>query len=328
VRIAILTTSYPAFAGDASGHFVAAEAAQLAASGHDVTVLAPAPARTDSKARHRVDVLALPHGGLLGWPGAKARARARPWRTLGGALFVAAAAHALARRGPFDRVIAHWIIPCAWPAALGSAAPLEIVAHGSDVRLLAALPRALRSRIMGSLLTRKARFRFVSRELRRMLADSTGFPELHDSAVEPPALDLSGAPTREAARLALGIAPNARVVAIVSRLLPAKRIGVALNAAALLPNTHVLIAGDGPELVALRRRYPEARFLGRLPRPAALACIAAADVVLSASRDEGAPTVVREARALGVPVVAVAAGDLAEWAGRDPALLTVGLVRS
>jgi teichuronic acid biosynthesis glycosyltransferase TuaC len=335
VRIAIVTTSYPAFAGDPSGHFVAAEARNLATSSHAVTVFAPAPAPAPppasapdcSKALHRVDVVALPHAGLLGWPGAEARARARPWRALGAPVFVAAAARALARQGPFDRVIAHWIVPCAWPAALASPAPLEIVAHGSDVRLLAKLPRPLRVAIVGSLLARKARFRFVSRELRRMLADSTGFPELQDSAVEPPALDLTGAPTREAARRALGIAPNARVVAIVSRLLPAKRTAVALNAAALLPNTDVLIAGDGPELVALRRRFPEARFLGRLPRPSALACIAAADVVLSASRDEGAPTVVREARALGVSVVAVASGDLAEWATGDPALLTVGLVR-
>jgi glycosyltransferase involved in cell wall biosynthesis len=214
-------------------------------------------------------------------------------------------------------------VPCGWPAALASAAPLEIVAHGSDVRLLAALPRPLRVSIVGSLLARNARFRFVSRQLREMLASATGFSALRGCAVEPAALDLSFAPTRDAARRKLGIARNARVVTIVSRLVPAKRTAVALAAATLLPNTDVLVVGDGPELATLRQRFSGARFLGRLPRPAALGCIAAADVVLSASRDEGAPTVVREARALGVPVVVASSGDLHEWARDDASLFVV-----
>ncbi len=274
-----------------------------------------------------VSVVPLPHAGLLGWPGALARARARPWRALAAPVFPAAAARALDKFGPFDRLIAHFIVPCGWPAALGSPAPLEVVAHGSDVRLLAALPRPLRVSIVGSLLARNARFRFVSRELRQMLADSTGFAELNDADVELAALDLSDAPTREAARRQLGIAPDARVATIVSRLLASKRVAVALGAATLLPKTEVLVVGDGPELSRLRERYPRAHFLGRQPRPTALACIAAADVVLSASRDEGAPTVVREARALGVPVVAVSAGDLREWARDDAALFVVAQIR-
>jgi len=42
--------------------------------------------------------------------------------------------------------------------------------------------------------------------------------------------------------------------------------------------------------------------------------------VLHTSRTEGAPTVVREARALGVPVVACLAGDLEAWAANDPGI--------
>jgi len=70
-------------------------------------------------------------------------------------------------------------------------------------------------------------------------------------------------------------------------------------------------------LAELRQRFPDVRFTGELPRPQALAWIAAADVVISASKREGAPTALREARALGVPVVACAAGDLPERAARD-----------
>jgi glycosyltransferase involved in cell wall biosynthesis len=65
------------------------------------------------------------------------------------------------------------------------------------------------------------------------------------------------------------------------------------------------------------------RFLGQLGRSQTLTWIAAADLVLTASLDEGAPTVVREARALGTPVVARAAGDLVEWARRDPGLVVL-----
>lgn len=64
-------------------------------------------------------------------------------------------------------------------------------------------------------------------------------------------------------------------------------------------------------------------FLGQLPRNETLKWIGAADALVSASRHEGAPTVVREARALGVPVVAAAAGDLLEWAKSDPGLHVV-----
>jgi glycosyltransferase involved in cell wall biosynthesis len=46
-------------------------------------------------------------------------------------------------------------------------------------------------------------------------------------------------------------------------------------------------------------------------------------VLLSASRHEGAPTVVREARALGTPVVACAAGSLAALAESDDGIWIV-----
>ena len=64
-------------------------------------------------------------------------------------------------------------------------------------------------------------------------------------------------------------------------------------------------------------------FTGNLPRREALAWIAAADVVVHPSAVEAAPTVVREARALGVPVVACDAGDVALWAASDPGITVV-----
>ena len=76
-------------------------------------------------------------------------------------------------------------------------------------------------------------------------------------------------------------------------------------------------------MLRLAEAFPGAELLGRLPRSAALTWLAAADVVLSASRLEGAPSVIREARALGTPVVATPAGDLSGWAETDPDLWLV-----
>jgi hypothetical protein len=46
----------------------------------------------------------------------------------------------------------------------------------------------------------------------------------------------------------------------------------------------------------------------------------AADVIVSASEREGAPTVIREARALGTAVWTSAVGDVALWAALDPGI--------
>ncbi|MFS8070516.1 MAG: glycosyltransferase, partial [Byssovorax sp.] len=60
-----------------------------------------------------------------------------------------------------------------------------------------------------------------------------------------------------------------------------------------------------------------ARFTGALHRREALAWVAAADVLLHPSAVEAAPTVIREARALGTRVVACDAGDIRAWAHDD-----------
>jgi glycosyltransferase involved in cell wall biosynthesis len=107
---------------------------------------------------------------------------------------------------------------------------------------------------------------------------------------------------------------------VVARLVPDKRVGTALDAIAHLPAVQVVVIGGGPLLAELRARFQQVRFTGELPRAQALEWIASANVLVSASLLEGAPTVVREARALGVPVVACPAGDLTLWAERDPGL--------
>lgn len=320
-RIAVITTSYPRQPGDAAGHFVHSEVKRLLGAGHEVHVFAPGSAipASDGAALHW-----LADRGAFGWPGALARLKERPTRGFGVAEFCVRARSALRRHAPFTRVQAHFLVPCAWPLALAvePSTPLELIGHGSDVRLFCRLPAALRTSIARAWLARRARLRVTSAELAAALR--VAVPELASALrVEASPIDIEDVPTRSSARHALGIPEGQPLALIVARLIPEKRVALALRAFALLDELSIVVVGDGPELAPLQARFPSAHFTGYLPRGEALRWIAAADVLVSASAQEGAPSVVREARALGVPVVAVAAGDLAEWAKRDPGLLLV-----
>jgi glycosyltransferase involved in cell wall biosynthesis len=188
--------------------------------------------------------------------------------------------------------------------------------------LFCRLPARLRRHIARAWLTRGARLRVTSSELAELLR--TASPELSASVhVAASPIDVEGVPNRKTARRMLGLHESTSLALIVSRLIPGKRVALALRALALLDKISIVVVGDGPELAALRRAFPSVHFTGRLARPQTLSYIAAADVLVSASAEEGAPSVVREARALGVKVVAVAAGDLAMWAQLDPGLLLV-----
>lgn len=320
MRIALISSSYPNDPLDASGHFVAAEAQALAARGHHVTVLCPGERGIEQQPRLRVVRLGATE--LFAWPGALDQLRRRPWVLPAAFTFVQRARKAIEDLGPFDRIVAHWIVPCGWPIASELDAPLEVVAHGSDVRLLLRLPAPFRRHVLGTLLRRGAKFRFVSHALQRALATDT--PELAaHSTVRPSDIIVEGVPTRHDARRRLGLHPELLLFVVVARLVPDKRVRVGLEALALVPRSKVVVVGEGPEHDVLLRDFPDVRFAGHLPRDQTLAWIAAADVLVSTSRQEGAPTVVREARALGVPVVAAPAGDLEQWSAEDPGIVLV-----
>jgi glycosyltransferase involved in cell wall biosynthesis len=193
--------------------------------------------------------------------------------------------------------------------------------HGSDARLLARLPGFVRRRIARSL--RAAQVRTVSEELRQTLGRALGPDVAARASVRPARLELGAAPTRADARRELGIGDGERLVVVAGRLIPGKRTEVALRAARLLPRARLVLVGDGPERARLERAFPEAELVGLVPRERALSWLAAADAVLSASLEEGAPSVVREARALGTPVVALACGDLEQLAASDPGLFVL-----
>jgi glycosyltransferase involved in cell wall biosynthesis len=273
-----------------------------------------------------------------------ARAREAPWRLLAAGSFAAGVRHRLRGLLPIDRAIAHWIIPCAWPLLLRTRAELEVVAHGADVRLLVRAPRPVRHHVVRALLDRGARFTFAAqaslRALSRALEPAIAAALEARSRVAPPAVDLPDVAVRAAAlraEIGLDFARGERLAVVACRLVTDKRVDVAIEAASSAHSpVRLVVVGDGPargeleRLAAATATAPGAQagarrviFTGTLPRREALAWIAAADVILHPSAVEAAPTVIREARALGVRVVACDAGDVSAWAAADPGITVV-----
>jgi glycosyltransferase involved in cell wall biosynthesis len=318
MRIAIITSSYPVESGSFAGHFVAAEARALTTAGHQVTVCAPG-----FEGERILDGITVQGCGavqLFRSPGALPRLSQHPQLIVQALGFVRTARHWLREQPRFDQIQAHWLLPCGWPIATDATTDIEIVCHGSDIELLKRLPRFVARGILRKVVARNAQLRCVSEGLKRKLLafDPSLEPRIR---VQPAALDLPPIPGRSLARESLAIDPNATLIVIIARLVTSKRVDVALaGIAPLMQQTEtcqLIVIGEGPERSVLQSRFPFARFLGELPRDQALLWLAAADLLLSASLLEGAPTVVREARALNVPVVSAVAGDLTQWAQQD-----------
>lgn len=290
-RVAVVTTSYPRSEGDPSGHFVRSEVRALERSGHEVEVFAP-------------------KGEAFGWPGVVPRLRERPLRAPSAAVDVLEMRGSLRRRGPWARVITHWL-----PTALvarGVDAPLTVVAHGSDVRLVAARPPIIRERAIQLFTSHAQVVRVVSESLGEALLACAGRAHrrwlearmvVEAAPIEIPARYAAAAASKAAALAAAG----GRLGVTVGRLIAEKRVDRVLTHVALEGDWRLVVVGEGPERERLETRARalgvDASFVGLVGREEALAWIANADTLFHASDAEGLSTVIREAEALGTRVV-------------------------
>ena len=141
-------------------------------------------------------------------------------------------------------------------------------------------------------------------------------------AIVPLGVDLArfGTIERTTARAALGVSPDAMVIAAVGRLVPIKRIDRLIRAFALVrdrvPSSELWLVGDGSERPALEALTgsldlsDSVRFVGW--SGATGHWYAAADIIALTSEREGTPLALIEAAASGRPVVAMAAGGVAD----------------
>jgi glycosyltransferase involved in cell wall biosynthesis len=126
------------------------------------------------------------------------------------------------------------------------------------------------------------------------------------------------APTRRAAREKLGWEPEARIVVGVGRLVPIKGFDIAVRVPKLLaalPAIRLVLVGEGPERTRLEELASAGGVGDHLSITGAIhdvtPFLAAADVLVAPSRNEGMGRVLVEAMSLGVPVVAARVGGIA-----------------
>jgi glycosyltransferase involved in cell wall biosynthesis len=182
VKVAVLTTSYPRFAGDAAGRFVADAVERLRSRGVSVEIVSPSSFR---------------HFGLAYGSGIAGNLRARPSLGLALPLFLLAftrAARAAAR--DVDVVHAHWLPSGA--VALATRRPVVLTVHGTDLELARRAPsfaRAILSRMrlvlaVSNALAEEAR-RLGARDV-RVVPNGVELPERVGEEAEPPEILFAG----------------------------------------------------------------------------------------------------------------------------------------
>jgi teichuronic acid biosynthesis glycosyltransferase TuaC len=288
MRIGVITTSYPRSHDDPAGSFVAASTRWLSRYA-DVDVVC---ADGDGSRFFRFGAPPLFYGG--GAPGALASGGMRAWLQAAG--FSARLLIEAARRARrWDAIVSHWLVPSAAIGMLLSGnRPHVAVAHGSDTRLLGRLPGGP---AFARALVRRADLVYVARAL-----ELEGAP----GRVAPMGIDcvaLRGG-DRGGTRRALGL--DGFTVLYLGRLSHEKGPDLALRA--LPERTTLLMAGDGP----LRSSLRGARLLGEVRGRAKIDLLAACDALIVPSRIDGAPVVVLEAMAAGLPIVATRTGGIPE----------------
>jgi len=313
LRVGILTHAYPRHDGDVAGAFLERLALGLVARGHAVHVVAPADAgKGGAEVRHRVTVTRVryaPAGSeTLAYTGMMLAALRSPaglvwfgslvWRQ-------ARAMRSLWAAERLDVVHAHWWVPGGLSAWLARR-PYVVTLHGMDVVLLErwAAARVLARRVLRG----AAAVTAVSSDLADRAARAVAFDR--DRIVVQP-MPIEGGRFTRTSRGGGGIVT-------VGRLMPRKRLGLLLDALALLRargRTYPLtIIGDGPERARLERYVAElrltdqVRFVGAVPPERVAAAIGDADVFAFPALGEGFGLAAAEALVLGVPVMATRDG--------------------
>ena len=237
MRVAVLTTSYPRWDGDAAGRFVADAVERL---------------RTEIE----VDVVSAQsfrHYGIAYGHGVLGNVKRRPWLGALVPMMIAGFVHAArdAARSA-DLVHAHWL-PAGWVAAR-TGKPFVVTLHGTDVELARRVPRLARI-VFG----RAAAVVAVS----NAIADAARPLGARDVAVIPNGIDLPSA---------AGAESDPPYALYAGRLSKEKGVLELVDAARGLP---LVVAGDGPlrrQVPQARGFVPRAELLRLLDEAAVVVC--------------------------------------------------------
>ena len=210
----------------------------------------------------------------------------------------------------FDLIDAHYLYPdgiAAVRVARKLGKPVVLTARGSDVSLIPNYPRQ-RTMILDAIYRADAVI-CVAEALKDRL-EQLGAPsqkiDVFRNGVD---LNLFQPMDRSACRKELNIQTD-RCIASVGHLIDRKGHDLVIDALQTIPNTTLLIVGDGPEREKLVSQAASTslkdriRFLGAIPHDQLKKIYSAADVLVLASTREGWPNVLLEAMACGTPAVA------------------------
>ena len=230
--------------------------------------------------------------------------------------------------GCFDAVDAHYFYPDGVAAARVAqelALPLVITARGSDINLIGAIPFALR-RMLHAAKSAQALIA-VSSTLAARMTDLGMPPDRTHVLRNGVDTDLFSPCSRPEARRRLGMCETGPWVLAVGNLVAEKGFELLLRATAALPDTLLLIVGQGPLRDVLRSLAAaiapgRVEFRDNMSQAELRYAYAACDVLGVPSLREGWPNVILEAISCGTPVVASPVGGIPEILHSEaPALL-------
>jgi glycosyltransferase involved in cell wall biosynthesis len=318
MRLLVLTTSYPTPANPGSGIFISRMLKRLP-DDIAITVLAPegdqpvesSPGgrrirlKTFRYARQHQQVLAHQPGGIPAVIRSKA---AGVWRL---PFFCAAMlAATLVQAARSDLIHAHWSASglIAGLAGLLTHTPVIVTLHGTDVRW--AQTSVLFRWILAICLRTSARVITVGHTMARHIQSRwpgyAGKVAAICNGVGREFWDLATAPYPESGQWF--------TFGIIGNLIPGKRVETAIRALGLAaganPRLRLRIVGDGPQKAHLHRLVSQlgldrrVEFVGPVDPVCLARQLSRCHALVLASEGEGRPSIVMEAMAAGVPVIA------------------------
>jgi glycosyltransferase involved in cell wall biosynthesis len=331
MRIGLLTTGFPRFEGDHSGAFLLTLVRACVAHGYEVRVLTPEPKCARPIPRWPgIDVRWIPYlrpralqQTFYGF-GAPDNLRRQRARWLGAATFTAALVPAARRTlEDCDTLVSSWCLPCGWVASkVADGRDHLCICHATDVRWLSGIPAG--GRLARAIAAGATAMWFLSPSHRDRYFATAGLPTASvPTHLGPMPIDPPRRPDQSRAALRRELGIECFTILFLGRLVPVKGVDRLLRAAAAVDAPLCIrIAGDGPErekLASLARRLGvDATFEGWVAGARKEALLRACDAIVIPSRAmDGLPTVLFEARARALPIIATRAGAIADHLTED-----------
>ena len=223
----------------------------------------------------------------------------------------------------FRLLHAHRVFPEGYAALLLSekhSIPYIVTAHGGEIHSISNNNKAF----VKEVLEKAAKSIFVSKALMKDASEKLGYDK-SNGIVIPNGVDTNvfKPMDKEEARKKFGLPLDKKIVGFVGNLIEVKGAdrlpAIAEELVKLRSDVFFLIVGDGPLMKTLRERMPceNTRFTGRIQHDLMPLALNTMDVMVVASRNEGFPATILEARGCGIWVIGTEAGGISEAIDSD-----------